>query len=1610
MKRTSKRQSNRSLIESIESRILLAGNPVVSIGQITSSSVGLNWAPISSASAIRVYLAPEPSASIGAPLPNAVLVSTLSGSATGYQLTNLAPSVDAFLRVEADVPGQTVATNVHAHTAGGPMAALDNAVREVHMMAPNVIEVVLTDNIDNGVGNDGATYQSGSWTVTRRSGSSIGVTNKYRHTAPIGQPEYTLGYGGGVDAANINVDHKIFLVLNQNVGTGEVLTINGPLGVSFKLPFSDKYLETPVIQVNQVGYNPRATERWAYVSGWLGNGGGLSLSSFPSTADVLIQPTDSMSQRTVALDNTPITMRSAFDSESGAPVNQINLASLPAAEGTRYRVQIPGVGVSWPTAISEEAAYKAYYVSARGMYQNRWAGDLRLANTEFSRPQDHVDRPDGTPTVYTGEQANWTQMHPESTPLTGARDVVGGHHDAGDFDIRASHTTIPQLLMRSYELNPTAHTDGQLAIPESGNGIPDLLDEALWNIQGWEALQESDGGVRAGVESWRHPYGYYYAHEEPLAYWTYARDPQVTARAAGVFAQMGYLLRNLDGNTTGTDDTRANQLETRAVNAYNWANNPSHLDYQGDPAAHSYLLYAASELYRLTNNTTYKTAFESHWDALDVWGRGAYDALVADMGYMGDYTDLHRVMQDYTQGYLHASGSKRADIVTVATNELTTNAANSLANQDNDHAHRHPMNGGTLPDWGNSTTPGKYLDTVYGRMSVGGLNATQQQDYFNAMSLAADYVLGCNPMGYTWITGLGSRNPQDVLHLDYLTFLAEGKGVMPGIPVYGPTAGFSTLAYYLPSIDAFYPEIANPSTPTELPLMQRFGDTKTFVTSTEFDTTAVMAPNTELFAALLKPGMTLSNSWKSGGHDFHNPLTNFGAATNRAPVVEAGWPMKTTLPDNDVVLGGQMVDDAFTGSATTTWSKVSGPGTVNFSNASILNATATFSTGGVYVLRLTANDGQASASDDITIEVKDPSKGIFSNGDFEAGIPASGQWPAGYTGVDVSGINVVNNTVGGVGNYVLRVTAGDWKYPALSNAPQRDLAGQKTNTNYELRFKAKFAATTTKTAKVSIIGNTGSAIATMNITGSDTAWHDYTLAFNSGANNRFYVDFTHEGGGGAARDYYLDNVFVTEPAVNLAPTVIAGNDATITLPATANLDGTASDDGNPNPPGALTTTWTKQSGPGTVTFGNASAIDTTATFSQSGTYVLRLTASDSVLQSYDDVTITVNPAPIGGFAWTSENNADANTLALYHFNETSGTTADNAQGSAGRDLTLSSGSMITSGTDFLGRNSYFLNTSFGQATSAAQAIPTDWNSDLTISFWMKTTSQTSGNRSPVMISDGLGWKNEAAFTYNPTFTDPYRPKMANVGTVTGGAPSNIQSALLNGAWHNVAITHRASDDTARLYVDNVLLHTWNDAGGANLAAGAAVYVGNGLSGVNLYVDELLIQKSQITSFANALNPTVPNIFSNGGFESGNLTGWSGDTAGLSVVSNTVGGTGNYVLRVTSGDWKYPAIGNQPQASSGVQQINTDYTLSFDIKWNASTTKMIRAAIIGESGVAIAYVDVGYVDSNWHTYQLNFNSGDIYGNGNEPFYIRFIHEGGGGTARDYYLDNVVVAEA
>ena len=99
--------------------------------------------------------------------------------------------------------------------------------------------------------------------------------------------------------------------------------------------------------------------------------------------------------------------------------------------------------------------------------------------------------------------------------------------------------------------------------------------------------------------------------------------------------------------------------------------------------------------------------------------------------------------------------------------------------------------------------------------------------------------------------------------------------------------------------------------------------------------------------------------------------------------------------------------------------------------------------------------------------------------------------------------------------------------------------------------------------------------------------------------------------------------------INQAPVVYAGPDQLIIWPEdSVTLDGSVIDDGIPTPP-SITTFWSQLSGPGTVTFADATAVTTTATFSSPGAYTLELLADDGEQTGHRSVMITVVDLTIG---------------------------------------------------------------------------------------------------------------------------------------------------------------------------------------------------------------------------------------------------------------------------------------------------------------------------------------------------------------------------------------------
>ncbi len=363
-----------------------------------------------------------------------------------------------------------------------------------------------------------------------------------------------------------------------------------------------------------------------------------------------------------------------------------------------------------------------------------------------------------------------------------------------------------------------------------------------------------------------------------------------------------------------------------------------------------------------------------------------------------------------------------------------------------------------------------------------------------------------------------------------------------------------------------------------------------------------------------------------------------GPPVNQAPVVDAGADQTVILPDASS-LSGSVSDDGLPAGApvNSTWSQVSGPGTVGFGNASSVNTTASFPVAGTYVLRLTASDTELSASDDIEVTVLEPGSTpvVLEAEGFESG---QGNWANVTTGDNEdwtrdSGGTPSNNTGPNDGNagstwYMYLETSNN--QGAFNAGDSAILEGPIVNgSSRVLTFFYHMYGSDMGTLNVDV--ESGGvwiesvwSVSGQQQSGSSAAYLQATVDLNS-FSGPIRVRFRGVAAGDFRGDMAIDDIEITGilgPPVNQAPMVNAGADQTVILPETATLNGSVSDDGLPAA-APVTSIWTQVTGPGTVSFGDASAAVTTASFPAAGTYLLRLTGSDTALSASDDVEITV---------------------------------------------------------------------------------------------------------------------------------------------------------------------------------------------------------------------------------------------------------------------------------------------------------------------------------------------------------------------------------------------------
>jgi endoglucanase len=457
-------------------------------------------------------------------------------------------------------------------------------------------------------------------------------------------------------------------------------------------------------------------------------------------------------------------------------VRTADFSGLTAA-GT-YVLWIPAIGYSHSFQIKPQvheplaAALKSYY------YQRASTPLPATYAGVWNRPAGH---PDNHVLVHPSAAS---AQRPAGTPIASPR----GWYDAGDYNKYIVNSGITMATLLSlYEDFPAYGKQLNAQIPESSNPIPDVLDEALWNLRWMLTMQDpNDGGVYHKLTN---------ASFDGMVMPTECRTPRYvvqksTAAAldfAAVCAQASRVFRPFSGQLPGLADSCL-QASTRA---WEWAKKHPAVYYQqdelnkqfqpaiatgtyGDQNVQDEWSWAATELYATTKNETYHSSIQLLPEGkLPLPGWNQVQAL--------SYYTLARFGPKLP--------AKAAKEVAQAKKEIIA-LAETLAAGSDTRAYQTVM-GKSVGDftWGSNSTAGNQGIALVQAYQISG-----NPKYLKYALTNLDYLLGRNALGLSFVTGYGAKTPQHPHHR-----LSEGDKVvapLPGFLVGGPNPGRQDKCQY----------------------------------------------------------------------------------------------------------------------------------------------------------------------------------------------------------------------------------------------------------------------------------------------------------------------------------------------------------------------------------------------------------------------------------------------------------------------------------------------------------------------------------------------------------------------------------------------------------------------------------------------------------------------------------------------------------------------------------------------------------------------------------------------------------------------------------------------
>lgn len=537
--------------------------------------------------------------------------------------------------------------------------------------------------------------------------------------------------------------------------------------------------------------------------------------------------------------SVPLTLRYANWHLSGEDVYQFDFSALTTAG--EYRAYIPGIGVSDTFKVSKDTLNSVAYTTARGLFYQRSGTALTepYAEARFTRPLSHEYAENGRKIdgVFDKSLSTSPLYHNES--IGGLKDVHGGWHDAGDYGkYMPTAATALWYLLTAYDMRSEQFRDNAWNIPESTNGVPDLLDEARWELDWIARLQDSDGGVYHKVtsECW---FGDM-PHKETTPRHIYAKTTHDTALAAALFASAARVWKPYDATLANRylqqarlawSFLQAHPSNTPVGGFKNVANNCSGEYNDADDSDNR--LWAAAELNRTTGESAFRQYFDNWWASNShTWG-------------------WHEWQHFYKRAYWAYLRTPAANANAAAQQEIR-NKIILDANNSRIQTLANPYQNGArldVPDWlgwGTFTQ-----STLYAFPLLQAWALTGDEKYRDTAALNLDAQLGANPLAFSFITGIGKRYPHDPLHT-----VSIHDGVdepVPGIPVFGIFAHMSNgkTPQRKAQEDANnYPTMLNTDDP--YPILRRYTDESDLVEMSEF-TIQEMAIATGVFGLMAEP-------------------------------------------------------------------------------------------------------------------------------------------------------------------------------------------------------------------------------------------------------------------------------------------------------------------------------------------------------------------------------------------------------------------------------------------------------------------------------------------------------------------------------------------------------------------------------------------------------------------------------------------------------------------------------------------------------------------------------------------------------------------------------------